>query len=100
MADRQDNLPGITPPRLREDGRAGDVPRTDRFGRLRGPWKRPARFPCDFSRANGMICDLEAVASWCTQDGATWKRYAPGVIAGGVMEQHHRCALHPLGEGL
>ncbi len=100
MADRTPTLPGLTP-----EGDEPFNPVRDRFGRLRGPWKKPARFPCDFHKANGMVCDLESVRLWCGMygpAGPAWHWHEPSyaVSCSGDMVRHQRCALHPVVEGL
>ncbi len=94
--DRGPTLPGLTPARLDEDG-AGS--RARHFGRHTGPWKKPARLPCDFKRDNGLICDLESVRSWCSNSGKPLHTHEPGTACGANIPIRNRCALHPMEEG-
>jgi hypothetical protein len=96
MADQPPYLPGLSPP--------FNGIRADRFGRPRGPWKRPARVPCDYKRANGLICELESIATWCRNSATpgplpvvpgSWHRHDPGIACGVNTPTLNRCALHP-----
>ena len=88
-------LPGMTPP--------FNGIRADRFGRPRGPWRQPARLPCDYKLANGLVCDLESVATWCrngpgpldSETVGAWHRHVAGVACGSNLPVLNRCALHP-----
>lgn len=65
-------LPGLEPgtPAAAAMYRDTDPP-ARRRRRARGPWKKPARVPCDFTAKNGVRCELESIRG-------------------------NRCALHPL----
>ena len=82
------------------------TPRKRHGRRKAGPWLRPARYPCDFKKENGAVCDLESIASWVgpasTPSALSWVKAPVGKYAGVLvpasMAIHNRCALHPMSD--
>lgn len=68
---RDQFLPGLEPDTPAARAMYRDTGPPSRRRRARGPWKKPARRPCDFTAQNGVRCELESVKG-------------------------DRCALHPL----
>lgn len=74
----------------------------DRYGRVRGPWKKPGRHPCDYTAANGVRCDLESLRAWERTRLGVLTHYAPGWRPSSAADlvrlgfrYFDRCALHP-----
>ncbi len=73
--------------------------------RVRGPWRAPAAFPCDFTAADRLRCELASAYTWCLAPGRinagdprweTWHPHTVGQSCVEPQERHYRCALHPM----